>query len=54
VREIKHKFPDQKIILGGRAELNGQADMLSKFEDVHYFDSIVSLNDFLKKESAKS
>lgn len=54
VREIKQKFPDQKIILGGRAELNGQAEMLSKFEDVHYFDSIVGLDNFLKKESANS
>lgn len=54
VREIKQKFPDQKIILGGRAELNGQADMLSKYEDVYYFDSIVGLDNFLKKESANN
>lgn len=54
VREIKQNFPDQKIILGGRAELNGQAEMLSKYEDVYYFDSIVGLDNFLKKESAVS
>jgi methanogenic corrinoid protein MtbC1 len=54
VREIKHNIPDQKIMLGGRAELNGQAEMLSKFEDVYYFDSIVGLDNFLKKESANS
>lgn len=52
VKEIKNKFPAQKIILGGRAELNGQADMLSKFNDVFYFDNILSLDEFLKKESA--
>lgn len=52
VREIKNKFPAQRIILGGRAELNGQADMLSKFNDVFYFDSVISLDEFLKKESA--
>ena len=52
VREIKNNFPSQKIMLGGRAELNGQGDILSKFDDVHYFTSIVSLDGFLKKESA--
>ena len=50
VREIKNKFPSQKIMLGGRAELNGKAEILSKFDDVHYFNSIVSLDEFLKKE----
>ena len=54
VKEIKQNFPDQKIILGGRAELNGQAEMLSRFEDVYYFDSIVGLDNLLKKESASS
>lgn len=52
VREIKNNFPSQKIMLGGRSELNGKADMLSKFNDVHYFTSIISLDEFLKKESA--
>ena len=51
VKEIKNKYPDQKILIGGRAELNGQADVLSKFEDVHFFHSVVSLNEYLKKES---
>lgn len=50
VREIKNKFPSQKIMLGGRAELNGQAEILSKFDNVHYFTSIISLDEFLKKE----
>jgi MerR family transcriptional regulator, light-induced transcriptional regulator len=54
VKEIKQNFPDQKIILGGRAELNGQAEMLSRFEDVYYFESIVGLDNLLKKESASS
>lgn len=51
VKEIKSSFPAQKIIIGGRAELNGQADMLTKFDGVFHFDSVVSLNEFLKKES---
>lgn len=52
VREIKKQFPSQKIILGGRADLNGQSDILTKFNDVFYFNTIVGLNEFLKKESS--
>jgi MerR family transcriptional regulator, light-induced transcriptional regulator len=51
VKEIKNSFPEQKVIIGGRAELNGQADMLTKFDGVFHFDSVVSLNEFLRKES---
>ncbi len=50
VREIKNNFPGQRIILGGRAELNGQAEILNKYEDVHYFNTIEALNSYLKKE----
>jgi methanogenic corrinoid protein MtbC1 len=54
IRTIKDQFPSQRIILGGRADLNGQADILTKFNDVLYFSTIVDLNDFLKEESARS
>ncbi len=52
VREIKNNFPDQRIILGGRAELNGQAEVLTKYDDVLYFNTIEALNSYLQKESA--
>lgn len=54
VSEIKNHFPSQKIIIGGRAELNGQSDILTKFNDVFYFNTIIGLNEFLIKESARS
>ncbi len=52
VREIKTNFPDQRIILGGRAELNGHTEVLTKYDDVLYFNTIESLNSYLQKESA--
>ncbi len=52
VREIKTNFPDQRVILGGRAELNGQTEVLTKFDDVLYFNTIEGLNSYLQKESA--
>ncbi|HKB85792.1 MAG TPA: cobalamin B12-binding domain-containing protein [Ignavibacteriaceae bacterium] len=52
VREIKSNFPSQKIVLGGRAELNGHAEILTKFENVFYINTVTSLNDFLQRESA--
>lgn len=54
VSEIKNHFPSQKIIIGGRAELNGQSDILTKFNDVFYFNTIIGLNEFLIKESVRS
>ena len=54
VREIKKRFPSQKFILGGRAELKEQSYILTKFNDVFYFNTIVGLNEFLIKESARS
>lgn len=50
VKEIKENYPSQKIILGGRTDLNGNGEILTKFSDVFYFDSIIGLNDFLKNE----
>jgi methanogenic corrinoid protein MtbC1 len=50
VREIKEQFPSQNIILGGRTELNGNAEILTKFNNVSYFNSIIGLNDFLKNK----
>ena len=52
VREIKNLYPDQRIILGGRAELNGQTEILTKYENVFYFKTIEELNSYLQRESA--
>ncbi len=52
VREIKNTHPDQRIILGGRAELNGQAEVLTRYDSVYYFNTIEALNSYLQKESA--
>ncbi len=52
VREIKTNHPDQRVILGGRAELNGQAEILTKYPNVFYFNTIEALNSYLQKESA--
>ncbi len=51
VREIKTNYPGQKVILGGRAELNGQAEILTKYDNVHFFSTIEALNIYLRKES---
>jgi methanogenic corrinoid protein MtbC1 len=50
IREIKNKYPSQKIIVGGRIDLNGQAEHLTKFDNVFYFNTIKTLDEFLKKE----
>ncbi len=52
IGEIKNKFPSQKIVVGGRAGLLAQAESIKKFDNVHYFSSIIDLDGFLKKESA--
>jgi len=52
VREIKNTHPGQRIILGGRADLNGQAEILTKYDNVYYFNTIEALNSYLQKESA--
>lgn len=52
VREIKNAYPNQKIIIGGRAELNGQAEILTKYENVFYLNTIEALDGYLQKESA--
>jgi methanogenic corrinoid protein MtbC1 len=52
VNEIKNKFPSQKIVIGGREDLIGQAESIKKFDGVYYMKSIVDLDGFLKKESS--
>ncbi len=52
VREIKNTYPGQKIIIGGRAELNGQAEILTKYDNVFYLNTIEALHSYLRKESA--
>jgi len=52
VREIKNLHPGQRIILGGRTELNGQAEVLTKYDSVYYINTIEALNSYLQKESA--
>jgi hypothetical protein len=54
LKVIKSRFPAQKIIVGGRIDMNGNADILTKFENVHYFSTILSLDEYLKKESDRS
>ena len=50
VGEIKNLFPSQKIIVGGRIDMNGQAEQFTKFDNVFYFNSIKTLDEFLRKE----
>jgi methanogenic corrinoid protein MtbC1 len=54
LKVIKSRFPAQKIIVGGRIDMNGNADILTNFENVHYFSTILSLDEYLKKESDRS
>lgn len=51
IDHIKKIFPDLKIIVGGQALKEDNGDVLKKYPDIKYFESILDLDSYLKEIS---
>lgn len=52
LKTIREKIPDIPIIIGGQAFRWGGTDIADEFDDVHYIDSIASLESLLNADQA--
>ena len=46
---IRKNFPEQKILVGGQGIKNTDENMLKKYNNLFYFDSVNELDNYLKQ-----
>ena len=49
IDNIGKNFPEQKILVGGQGIKNTDENMLKKYNNLFYFDSVNELDNYLKQ-----
>jgi len=49
IDNIGKNFPEQKILIGGQGIKNTDENMLKKYNNLFYFDSVNELDNYLKQ-----